>query len=94
MSEIIVKGHTIRHSNYAEYKFSDLPEKLCQEICEVEDKGKQWSEDSRYTWSCGELKDKDGIMFGTAKAVVQSLIMSKFNVPFKRFSITKNINDE
>jgi hypothetical protein len=64
--------------NDGEYEFSTIPEVVCRLLCTVVDHGDRHSPSSRYIYSFkNHTKSKQGFQFGTAKACVQSYILSK-----------------
>lgn len=79
--------HRIEFTNEGEYDFNSIPEVLCRMMCDMHDAGPRYHPNSRYTFSFEQHEtNKDDFRFGTAKACIQSYLIStknenkKFNV--------------
>ncbi len=83
MKETInLKGYRIRLAKAGEkgaMTLSDLKfkEDLCQKMCDVEDNGERYSQDSRYIYTTKYCKGHKGICFGIAIAAVQKTIINQ-----------------
>jgi len=89
----IAEGYTISYGVDGEHKFTELPEELCKEFCKCHDNGPRYSLDSRYQYSIKGHNKSKGISFGTARVVIQTLLLERndFNMFQHKITITKNV---
>ena len=92
MAKNNIKSEIVFNAN-GEFNFHSVPESICIFICNIEDQGDRYSKHSRYIYSYQGYDENDkNIIFGTAKACIQSYIMSlnKENENFDINTFTSN----
>jgi hypothetical protein len=93
---LVIKNYVIVPSSakFATHNYFSLPEVLCQEMVDKQNRGQRYSLDSRYIYSCaGFSSNHKGIEFGTAKAAVQTAIWEHFG-DIRYLKIIKIEDDE
>jgi len=91
MKSIKIEGYIISYGADGEHRFTELPEDVCKEMCTCKDAGEGYARDSRYTYSIKGHNKHKGIPLGTAKVVIQTLLMKQrdFHIKEHKVTITK-----
>ncbi len=90
---IRISNYYIIAGEYEEYRFTEIPEHICEKMVKTKDRGDHYSPSSRYTYSIEGYEDHKGIRFGTASAVIKKVIIDNFDI-HTRFSLKEISNDQ